>query len=165
MGNKFCTSGCVLRGHDLSSLNGWTESHELSKQREWMLKSPYRQERASGDAFQIMDLSYKSHNAPVPYPTMHHSEQKCEHFCSEWRIVGHETGALWDLWDWSILSDRRTQIVLLQASLDIVVSRLIAHWMATQGGFFWRNIPVLNTCNRLHDAMTVFTSKPLYMKL
>ena len=36
-------------------------------------------------------------NAPVPYPTIHHSEQKCAHFCSEWCVVGYETGALWDL--------------------------------------------------------------------
>ena len=37
----------------------------------------------------------KSHNAPVPYPTIHHSEQKCVHFCcSEWCIVGYGTGAL-----------------------------------------------------------------------
>ena len=39
----------------------------------------------------------KSHHAPVPYPTMHHSEQKCAHFCSECCIVGYGTGALWDL--------------------------------------------------------------------
>ena len=25
---------------------------------------------------------------------MHHSEQKCAHFCSEWCIVGYETGAI-----------------------------------------------------------------------
>ena len=29
---------------------------------------------------------------------MHHSEQKCTHFCSEWYIMGYGTGALWDLW-------------------------------------------------------------------
>ena len=46
--------------------------------------------------------SHKSHNAPFPYPTMHHSEQKCSHFCSEWCIVGYGIGALWDLWIWSI---------------------------------------------------------------
>ena len=40
--------------------------------------------------------------SPVPYPTIHHSEQKCAHFCSEWCIVGYETSALWGLWDWSI---------------------------------------------------------------
>ena len=40
--------------------------------------------------------------APVPYPTMHNSEQKCVHFCSEWCIVGYGTGALWDSWAWSI---------------------------------------------------------------
>ena len=44
-----------------------------------------------------IDQFYKSHNAPAPYPTMHHSEQKCTHFCSEWCIVGYGTGALWDL--------------------------------------------------------------------
>ena len=42
---------------------------------------------------------HKSHNAPVSYPTIHHSEQKCVHFCSELCIVGYRTGALWDLWD------------------------------------------------------------------
>ena len=50
----------------------------------------------------LIDLIHKSHNAPVPYPTMHHSEQKCAHFCSEWCIVGYGTGALWDLWIRSI---------------------------------------------------------------
>ena len=49
-----------------------------------------------------IDLIHKSHNATVPYSTMHHSEQKCAHFCSEWCIVGYETSELWDLWGWSI---------------------------------------------------------------
>ena len=31
-------------------------------------------------------------------PTMHHPEQKCEYFCSEWCIVGCVTGLSWDLW-------------------------------------------------------------------
>ena len=38
----------------------------------------------------------------VPYPTTHHSERKCAHFCSEWCIVGHVSDALWDLWEWSL---------------------------------------------------------------
>ena len=49
-----------------------------------------------------MDDFRKSHSALVPYPTMHHSEQKCVHFCSEWCSVGYGTGALWNLWEWSI---------------------------------------------------------------
>ena len=49
-----------------------------------------------------IDLNHKSQTAPVPYPTMLHSEQKCAHFCSEWSIVGYGTGAVWDLWNWSI---------------------------------------------------------------
>ena len=40
------------------------------------------------------------HNVPVPYPTVHHSEQKCAQFYSEWCIVGYGTGASWDFWDW-----------------------------------------------------------------
>ena len=48
-------------------------------------------------------LIHKSRNTPVPYPTMLHSEQKCAHFCSEWSIVGYETGAFWDLWNWPIV--------------------------------------------------------------
>ena len=51
----------------------------------------------------LIDLIHKSHNAPVLYPTMHHSEQKFTHFCSEWCIVGYGTGASWDLWHWSVL--------------------------------------------------------------
>ena len=49
-----------------------------------------------------IDLIHKSQNAPVPYPTMLNSEQKCAHFCSEWSIVGYGTGAFWDLLNWSI---------------------------------------------------------------
>ena len=31
---------------------------------------------------------------------MHHSEQNCIHVCSEWRILGYGTGALWEFWYW-----------------------------------------------------------------
>ena len=46
-----------------------------------------------------IDVIHKSHKTPVPYPTMHYSEQICAHFCSEWCTVAFGTGALWDLWD------------------------------------------------------------------
>ena len=39
---------------------------------------------------------------------MPHSEQKCAHFYSEWCVVGYETGALWDLWDWPILTSYKS---------------------------------------------------------
>ena len=45
------------------------------------------------------DQTHKSNNASVSYPTAHHSELTCAHFCSECCIVGCAT--LWDLWDWS----------------------------------------------------------------
>ena len=50
----------------------------------------------------ITELIKQSQNAPVPYPTMPHSEQKCAHFCSEWNVVRYVTGADWALWNWSI---------------------------------------------------------------
>ena len=46
--------------------------------------------------------SHKSYNVPVLHHTMHHSEQKCTHFYSEWCIVGDAMSTLWDLWDWSV---------------------------------------------------------------
>ena len=43
-----------------------------------------------------IDLIHKSQNAPVPCPTMIHSDEKCAHFCSEWSIVGYGKGVFWD---------------------------------------------------------------------
>ena len=54
-----------------------------------------------------IDLLHKSHNAPVPYPTMHHFvTETCTHVhlsVTKWCIVGYLSGALWDLWDASIV--------------------------------------------------------------
>ena len=44
----------------------------------------------------VTNRSHKSHNAPVPCPTMHQSAQKGVHYCSEWCIVGYGRGVLWD---------------------------------------------------------------------
>ena len=41
---------------------------------------------------------HKSHDTPISYPKMHHSEQKCAHFSSEWCFVGYRAGAWRDLW-------------------------------------------------------------------
>ena len=49
-----------------------------------------------------IDQFHKSQNAPVPYPTMLLSEQKCAHVCSEQSIMGYGTGVFWDLWIRSI---------------------------------------------------------------
>ena len=45
-----------------------------------------------------IDKFKASQNAPVPYPTTLHSEQKCVYFSSVWSIVGYGKGAFWDLW-------------------------------------------------------------------
>ena len=43
------------------------------------------------------EQSHKLHDATVPCPTIHHSEQICAHVCSEWCIVGYGTCELWNL--------------------------------------------------------------------
>ena len=59
-------------------------------------------------ALQILvhiDLIHKSHNAPVPNPTMHHFVTEMASFCNrnvfisvtKWCIVGYLSDALWDL--------------------------------------------------------------------
>ena len=58
------------------------------------------------DTHSYMVLSHKSHNAPLPYPTMYHLEQTCTHFCSEWCIAGYGAGASLDLCFWSISGAR-----------------------------------------------------------
>ena len=67
----------------------------------------------------ITDLIHKSHNAPAPYPTIHHSEQKCAHFCSVWCIVGYGTGALWNLQDWLIATPLFLKLLLKKGLNEI----------------------------------------------
>ena len=52
----------------------------------------------------VIHQSYKSHDAPVPYPQCTIPEQKCAHFCSELCIVGYWISVLGDLWNWFIVN-------------------------------------------------------------
>ena len=78
----------------------------------------------------------KSQNAPVPYPTMPHSEQKCAHFCSEWGIVGYGTGTFWDLWI-------RSEEVGIMTTFMFQCQCNCKLWekMRTSGGFLWHLPP------------------------
>ena len=55
-----------------------------------------------------INLSHKSHNALVLYPTMHHFVTEmctCVHISvTKWGIVGYLSDGLWDSWDFSIVS-------------------------------------------------------------
>ena len=81
----------------------------------------------------LKDQFHKYQNAPAPFPTMLHSEQKCAHFCSEWSIVGYGTGAFWDLWIRSIahkyptLSDTGTDSI----SRVLMVKSIVLLWWWT----------------------------------
>ena len=52
----------------------------------------------------FLDESDKSHNAPVPYHIMHHSERKCAYFLPELYTVGYMAGVVWPVWE-HFLSD------------------------------------------------------------
>ena len=49
---------------------------------------------ANVGAYWRIDQSNKFHDAPVPYPTLYLSEQKCSHVFSEWSTVVYGKGAL-----------------------------------------------------------------------
>ena len=91
------------------------------------------------DAYDVVRLNWpdsESQNAPVPYPRMLHSEQKCAHFCSEWSILGYGTGAFWDLWNWSIVIECNPWRVLslfgMYVCKNLFVSFIISeHWDVT----------------------------------
>ena len=91
------------------------------------------------DAYDVVRLNWpdsESQNAPVPYPRMLHSEQKCAHFCSEWSIQGYGTGAFWDLWNWSIVIECNPWWVLslfgMYVCKNLFVSFIIPeHWDVT----------------------------------
>ena len=81
---------CLCHISSQSSQSTWYSWHWSHIQRGGQL--PQMSHISSG-----IDQSHKSHTAPVPYPTMHPSEQKCTHFCSEWRIVGMRQVHIGDL--------------------------------------------------------------------
>ena len=68
----------------------------------------------------LIDQFHKPQNAPVPYPTMLHSEQKCAHFFSEWSIVRYGTDAFWDLQIRSIDITSSTDAWLVLLSTNIM---------------------------------------------
>ena len=65
----------------------------------WPANAIIRFQRGTSRA---VELLYKSHNTPVPYPTMQHFVTEmcsCVHrSVTKWRFVGYLSDALWDLW-------------------------------------------------------------------
>ena len=76
--------------------------------------------------FQYVTINqlHKSQDAPVPYPRMFYSEQKCAHFCSESSILGYGTGAFWDLWIRSIHFLQNTQINIIIPAAELTLNSL-----------------------------------------
>ena len=100
-----------------------------------------------------IDLIHKSQNSPVPYTRMLHSEQSCAHFCSEWSILGYETGAFWDLWNWSIEGH---SMVFTLCSL-----RSFARWNVTGEG----QIGILYDCKSYSNMIYSHINSNLMKKI
>ena len=67
-----------------------------------------------------VNMSYESHNASSPYPTMHHFVAEmctCVHISvTKWCIVGYMFDALWDLWHGSnvSISEKISHVIVRQ---------------------------------------------------
>ena len=102
-----------------------------------------------------IDLSHKSQNAPVPYPTMHHSVTKmytCVHISvTKWCIVGYLFDALWEMglyslslvsgvWDMASTLASTFVIGWCKVSIDIGCDcpRRNAVWAHVTGKNFYR---------------------------
>ena len=84
-----------------------------------------------------------SHNAAFrtkiqTYPTMFHSEQKSDHFSSEWSIMGYGTDAFLGLWNWSV-EFSKTQLC-----------GTIRHWYLDSVGVNARSVCFISAVMRLH---------------
>ena len=84
----------------------WPQGQLTTQQRDSAQQWEQMNYQVSWQGVVSIDQSHKSHNAPVPYPTMHHFvTEMCTRVhisVTKWCIVGYLPDALWDLWDWSI---------------------------------------------------------------
>ena len=91
-----------------------------------------------------IDLSHKSHNAPILYPTMHHFVTEtctCVHVSvTKWCIVGYLSNALWDLWEWSIVGWNWLQYVRCISPFSHIAQTTLlndsTHWTFDKKGDF-----------------------------
>ena len=102
--------------HFIAAYNGYDNkiTNTYEKQTKWKLNLPGTYTVPISFRYEInLNISHslhwdgnnqmhKSHNAHVPYPTMHNSERNYAHFCSEWCIMVYGAVPLWNLWDWII---------------------------------------------------------------
>ena len=96
----------------------------------------------------------KSHNAPAPYPTMHHSEQKCAIFCSEWCIVWYETGALWDFGQLTHhIRPEVAPLVKLQRPLQLLPTPSCAAWI-------WNNTRIRKSVQCRYNVVSFLQNTP-----
>ena len=85
--NEFPTQ----RTSNTENVSIWWRHHEMSRSARFCFNF---HDQCRSYEYSPINLIHKYHNAPVPYPAMPQSEQKCAHFCFEWCIMGCGTGVL-----------------------------------------------------------------------
>ena len=96
---------------------------------------------------QTLDLMHNSHDAPVPYPTMHQlltAMCTCVHIVvTKWCIVGYSYNALWGIWDESatlikyeikvtnknIIATDKTKLFLHVFHINLTLNQFISFWV------------------------------------
>ena len=68
-----------------------------------LILSNYKEVDQQPESYLQWSMSYSGYYQVCYWTNSQIPECICAHFCSEWSIVGYETGASWDLWNWSIL--------------------------------------------------------------
>ena len=92
----------------------------------------------------------KSHNAPVLYPTMLHSDQKYANICSEWSFVGYWTVAFRDLW-----TTGRSILPIFSGCFRWQCDRFsVSQWSHTENMWKWTG----------STAVTLITKTKIYTK-
>ena len=114
------------------------------EQNRWWRKTP------------LLDKFHKSHNTPVPYPIIHHWEQKCAKFCFERCIVGYGACALWDSPDnkdhganmgptWVLSASGRSHVGPMNLAIREVYFRKYAYLARLELFHRIRNLPECTT--------------------
>ena len=114
----------------------------------------------------VIDLLHNSHNAPVPYPTMHYFvTEMCTggHISvTKWCIVGYLYNALWDMWDGFIFYYFPNEIYQTPLYIYVCVCALISNSSCTESEYYiswdWFEIPCYPVlCNLCLPQCHVFS--------
>ena len=103
-----------------------------------------------------IDLIHKSHNPPVPYPTMHHSVQKYRHV-----PISVLNGALWDM---ELMHCGICEIVLFDDTATVLLWHVQHLWRSNEQKWNYRKVSNIRRTlvgNKIVDHSDVVGASPV----